>query len=280
MANKVFFENGYDLYVLNYKMTGHCRKQGWVPDAHLNSHCFSGNFDCYIQDIQQALDFIQSERNNSKKYDKFLGYAHSTGSPILLNYLMRHGDTAFDGFVFNSPFLDWGYVGGDMAEFVLKHAGTLKRIMGSDDSKLGAATTPKALKDNPINYLGEEIVISDWSARIWSLYYFDWGTRPLYAVPMTVGFAKGVTNVHKDMEALYKSKRIITAKPFLVITARGDDVLKSSETLNRADWIGPARSEIELNDNGHNIFLSGDKNDTDMAIDMVKVWKKNKLFIS
>jgi alpha-beta hydrolase superfamily lysophospholipase len=119
MANKVFFENDYDLYVLNYKMTGQCRKKGWVPDAQFNSHCYSGNFDCYEQDIQQALDFIQSERTNDK-YDKFLGYAHSTGAPILLNYLMHHGDAAFDGFVFNSPFLDRGFVGGDMKEFFLE----------------------------------------------------------------------------------------------------------------------------------------------------------------
>ena len=110
------------------------------------------------------------------------------------------------------------------------------------------------------------------------MYYFDWATRPLYLVPMTVGFAVGVTQVHKKMAKLHANKGVVTSKPFLVITARGDDVLKAPETLSRADWIGPARSEIELNDNGHDVFLSGDKSDTDMAIDMVAVWMKHKGF--
>ena len=34
-------------------------------------------------------------------------------------------------------------------------------------------------------------------------------------------------------------------------------------------------AEIELNDNGHDVFLSYDAADTDMAIDMVLTWMKN-----
>eukprot|EP00527_Entomoneis_sp_CCMP2396_P006319 CAMPEP_0198153126 /NCGR_PEP_ID=MMETSP1443-20131203/62812_1 /TAXON_ID=186043 /ORGANISM="Entomoneis sp., Strain CCMP2396" /LENGTH=81 /DNA_ID=CAMNT_0043819359 /DNA_START=100 /DNA_END=345 /DNA_ORIENTATION=+ len=74
-------------------------------------------------------------------------------------------------------------------------------------------------------------------------------------------------------------KRAITAKPFLSITSRGDDVLKASETLSRADWIGPARWEIELNDNGHDVFLSYDAADTSMAIDMTLAWMKNRRLV-
>jgi hypothetical protein len=47
------------------------------------------------------------------------------------------------------------------------------------------------------------------------------------------------------------------------------------ETMSRADWIGPARWEVELNDNGHGVFLSPDVSDTNMAIDMVAAWMKH-----
>lgn len=275
VAQKLLFDQGYDVYVLNYKMNGCCRQRGFVDDAHMNSHNNKGNFDVYDEDIRQAIKYIK----NQSEYSRFLGYAHSTGGPILLNYLIHHGDDAFDGFIFNSPFLDWGFVGGDMVEFALKRMDTMQNWAGMAMSdKLDAAVTPEPLKDKPIHYLQEEIVISDWSARVWSLHYFDWGTRPLYKVPMTVGFAIGVTNVHRALESLHQQNRCVTAKPFLVITSRGDDTLKAPETLGRADWIGPARAEIELNDNGHDVFLSCDKDDTDMAVDMVVAWMKNKRF--
>lgn len=164
-----------------------------------------------------------------------------------------------------------------MIEFVLENTGFLERFGGMDkDAKVGVATTPEG--ERPLVYLDQEVVMSDWSARLWSLYYFDWRIRPLYKVPMTVGFAQGVTAVHRKMEAMHEAKRPITVKPFLCITSRGDDVLKAPETLSRADWIGPGRWEIELNDNGHDIFLSYDKSDTDMAISMCLTWMKNRKF--
>lgn len=103
VAQSLFLGQGYDLYVLNYKMNGTCRARGWVQDPHYNSHNKTGNFDVYICDIQQSL-----ERIRENDYEVILGYAHSTGGPVLLNYLMEKGDDDFDGFLFNSPFLDWG----------------------------------------------------------------------------------------------------------------------------------------------------------------------------
>jgi hypothetical protein len=52
--------------------------------------------------------------------------------------------------------------------------------------------------------------------------------------------------------------------------------LKAEETLSRVDWIGPCRWEVELNDNAHDVFLSPDKADTDMAIAMVKTWMQHQ----
>ena len=102
---------------------------------------------------------------------------------------------------------------------------------------------------------------------------------PSPSPPKTVGFARGVTMVHTKLEALHEKHRAVTAKPFLCITSRGDDVLKAPETLGRADWIGPGRWEIELNDNGHDVFLSYDVADTDMAIDMCLAWMKNRRLV-
>ncbi|KAL3914285.1 MAG: hypothetical protein SGARI_000204, partial [Bacillariaceae sp.] len=76
---------GHDLFVLNYKQNGHTRKRGWVKDAHLVSHNKRGDFNVYQQDIEAALTVIQGGGD----YDQVLGYAHSTGAPILLNYLME-----------------------------------------------------------------------------------------------------------------------------------------------------------------------------------------------
>jgi hypothetical protein len=265
---------GHDLYVLNYKQNGHTRKRGWVTDAHFNSHNKYGDFNVYNRDIAAALELI-----HRTDYDQILGYAHSTGAPILLNYLMEVGDEAFDGFLFNSPFLDWGFVGGDMVEFVLENVGLLSNIGAMDnDTKVGVASTPDEFADTPIVYLNQDIVLSDWSAKLWSLYYWDWSIRPLYKVPMTAGFAKGVTDVHRKLKERHTSKQAVTSKPCLVITSRGDDILVANETLSRADWIGPSRWEIELNDNGHDVFLSQDAADTDMAIDLALVWLKRMKF--
>ncbi|KAG7348161.1 hypothetical protein IV203_016866 [Nitzschia inconspicua] len=265
---------GHDLYVLNYKLNGHTRKRGWVQDAHLVSHNRKGDFNVYKEDIAAALEVLQGI-----EYDQVLGYAHSTGAPILLNYLMDIGDEAFDGFIFNSPFLDWGFVGGDMVEFFLENAGLLTNLSAfSDDDKVGVAVTPAEFAGTPIHYMNQDIVLSDWSAKFWSIYYWEWSTRPLYQVPMTIGFARGVTDVHRKLASRASSKQAVTSKPFLVITSRGDDVLVAHETLSRADWIGPSRWEIELNDNGHDVFLSHDVADTELAMDLTACWLKRMKF--
>jgi hypothetical protein len=153
VARRLFLEQGYDLYVLNYKMNGHCRKKRWVVDPHFNSHNKAGDFDIYVQDIDKSVQLIMEYNNDG--YEIMLGYVHSTGGPVLLNYMMEKGDTALDAFVFNSPFLDWGHVGGDLCEFVLEHTDILGTIFGMEnDTKMDVAATPVALADTPLMYCG------------------------------------------------------------------------------------------------------------------------------
>ena len=49
VARELFFGGKMDLFVLNYRRVGLCRKRGWVTDAHLNSH------------IEEDLDELSAE---------------------------------------------------------------------------------------------------------------------------------------------------------------------------------------------------------------------------
>ena len=43
---------------------------------------------------------------------------------------MTHGDAAFDGFILNSPFLAWGWVGGFIPKLIIKKLPTLLKLIG------------------------------------------------------------------------------------------------------------------------------------------------------
>ena len=243
-------------------------------DAHFNSHNRIGDFDLYLDQIEGATNIMKSH----KDYDKVIGYAHSTGAPVLINYLMKRGDGFFDSFIFNSPFLDWSS-GSEMAEFAIEHLGIATAVSSmNNDSKLGAKRTPEELKDTPLEYLGEEIVLHPKYAKLWSQFYSDFRCRPLYSIPMTPGFAKGVSGVQKELLKWQKEKKVITLKPMVCITSRADDVLTAAETVARIDILGPARYEIELHYNAHDVFLSEDEKDVRMAVEMVKVWMDSNGF--
>lgn len=212
-------------------------------------------------------------------YDKVLGYAHSTGAPVLINYLLEKGDAAFDGFVFNAPFLEWGSMNfGGESQLVEDITLLLMNNHPNPDKKWGAATTPEELKDTPIVYKDTEVKISAWSAKLWSSFFFDWRSRPLHSVSTTTGFAGGVSKVHKKLTKRAKKHQYATIKPMIVISSRGDDVLQNSETLTFIDGVGPARVEIELGYNAHDVFLSSEMDGVEMAINFIKTWMQSKGF--
>jgi len=280
-AKPLFLDQGYDLYLLNYSCDGMCRKRGWLDDSLFNSHNYTGDFNIYIPQIEGAIKIIRS----SATYDQTVGYAHSTGGPVLINYLMKKGDAEFDSFIFNSPFLDWGAdaVGSELFEVVLEHLNApLALKLLSNDSTLGAKETPKEVKEKlggePLKYLNSDIRMSAWSCKLWSQYYFDFRSRNLYDVPMTVGFATGVTAVHNELLKWQSEKKFVTLKPFMCITSRADDTLTAAETLKRIDIIGPGRCEFELRHNAHDVFLSEHKEDVDMALALIKAWMSNNGF--
>lgn len=242
-------------------------------DPNFNSHNPIKDFNLYNDQIEKSLEILK----DGTSYEKVLGYAHSTGGPVLINYLLERGDDAFDGFIFNAPFLEWGSMNFVESQ-VVEDISMFVMSMGPPEKKWGTKTTPEAIKDTPIVYKGHEVVPSAWSSKLWSSYFFDWRSRPLYSVAMTTGFASGVSKVHKKLEKRSKKSQYATLKPLIVISSRGDDVLQNNETLTFIDGVSPSRVEIELGYNSHDIFLSNEVDGVDMAINFVKSWMQSKGF--
>ena len=272
VVKPMFFDKGYDVYLLNYSMDGMCRKRGWVEQAWFNSHNYTGSFDVYNDQVEAALSTMKES-----KYDKVLGYAHSTGAPVLLNFLMNKGDDDFDGFIFNSPFLDM-MLSNDTVETMFEKLTVAVGKMGLDNfsvnemlsdlekHKLYESGMPK------IQYMNNKIDISAWSAKIWSQYFFDFRCRTMYSVPQTVGFGQGVISVFNLVSKWQKKNKYITLKPLVLITSRSDDTLDERDTVRVIDSVSPARCELELRHNAHDVFLSTEMENVTMAINMVKVW--------
>lgn len=240
VAEKLFTGKGYDLYVLNYSANGMCRKKGFVKDSLFQCHNRTGSCDLFLNQVEGAINLMRSY----KEYNKLIGYAHSTGAPVFVHYLMKKGDDCFDGFIFNSPFLDWSTdaVGGSLVELGLENLRFVTALSSmNNDTQMGKSSTPDENKENPLKYLGSEIVLCSWASKLFSQYYFDFGSRPLYKVPVTIGFAKSVTKVHKELMKWKQQKKHVTLKPILCITSNDDDILTASETLTRIDAIGPSR---------------------------------------
>ena len=271
VATELFFANGIDLYVVNYCQIGKCRARGWVSDPFHISHCRSGDFSQYHDEIGGALRLMKEY----KEYSAIIGYAHSTGGPVLLDYLMENGDSDFHYFIANSPFLDWGYCGGDLMEVALENVPQLLTTLGvhdMDDVAKGPPETPEEYQGNPLMYMDKEIVMNPKTCKKWSQYYVDWDLRPLYQYSLTYGFAIGATQVMRKLEEKFENGEYPMTKPLLCITSTGDDVLMAGETLSHADWLAEDRTEILLKHAAHDVFLSSWRDDTFEAIETVKEW--------
>ena len=245
--------HGIDVYVLSYRRMGVCRKLGVLDDPMRNSHCASGRFQEYHEDVQQALAFL----NDRKPYAKVLGYCHSTGCPVLLDYVMAHGDAAFAGFIFNSPFLDWGMAGRPLSKLVVMRLPELffrLRLWTNDTELLGGGGA------------------SAWALQTWSQYRFDPACRPLYTVPVTIGFCRGINATHAELRRRSRAGEAITRKPFLVFTSMHDDVLEGDELAVAAHAIGPSRTLIQMCHARHDVFVSAEPSVVEQALASLRMW--------
>ena len=246
--------HGIDLYVLSYRSMGVCRKLNLFDNPMHNSHVKSGSFSEYRADIKAALHHIKTKR---MAYKRVLGYGHSSGAPALLDYVMANGDGDFSAFVFNSPFLDWGKVGGPIVKAILMYAPYIltKLHIWSDETELLGGGGPSA-----------------WALQLYSQYRFDPASRPLFVVPVTVGYVKGVNGVQKELRARSAKGLAITQKPFLVLTSMHDDVLHGDQMAVAAHAIGPSRVLVQLCHARHDVFVSADKSVVDASLQYLRTW--------
>lgn len=103
-------ENGYDIWILDLRRCGACRRTfpgGVEPfDYH-----HATDLREYFEEIERSMEIM---KDRAPVYEAVVGYAHSTGALVMLDYALEFTDTQFSGFIFNSPFLDWGYAAGQM----------------------------------------------------------------------------------------------------------------------------------------------------------------------
>ena len=213
---------------------------------------------------------------------------------VFINYLIEKGDKDFDGFMFNSPLVDFGSKSKELySDAITLLTGLMCCCVNpmSMDRKLMMPGGRNV--DIPVTYTAPEnkdrdksdsevqsnVQISSWVSKIYSQYYFTTGVRPMYQVPNTAGFITGVERVHTKIQERLQNNNPITLKPFVVLASRSDDTLDADGIRNMIDAVGTARTEIELRDNSHDIFLSPDERDTNLAVDFIKAWMGRYEFV-
>jgi len=117
-----------------------------------------------------------------------------------------------------------------------------------------------------------------WALQLYSQYQFDPSCRPLYQVPVTIGYCTGINRVHADLRRRSAAGVPVTRKPFLVLTSKGDDVLNGDETMQHAHAIGPSRTLIELMYARHDVFVSAEPEIVTAAITYLRTWLVSQNF--
>eukprot|EP00978_Attheya_sp_CCMP212_P017670 scaffold47334_cov43-Attheya_sp.AAC.4 len=236
-----YWRRGYDFYTLDLRKCGRTRR--FLKDPHKANDVDS--FDTYKEEIDMALDFMAKQ----KKYDSVVAMAHSTGAPVLINYIMlqkeKKKEVPFSAYVMNSPFLDWGHVGGDLYEFALEHANWILKL---DPDFIG------------IKGVGVDRYIT----AGWLLYRWNLTMRPILCSDLTAKWANAATRVHAKINAR-KGQPIIT-KPSLVLSSQSDIVLEHLETVNLAQNVFLNPNIVEFKRHGHDVFFSPFKEYNDLSI--------------
>jgi len=249
---------GFDVYVLNYRRVGVCRRLGLFENPYLNSHCPTADFAEYHEEINLALAFMAG----AKEYTTMVGYGFSTGGPVLLSWMMAQRaaglDDPFTGYVFNAPFVDWGQ--GGVTEYLLE---TLPSLL------LAIPGVPTTLNVDPAF---DPDGVSSRGIVIRTDYEFDPRTRPLYQVPVTAGFVQGSNAVHEGLRRLLVDDEFITDKPTLVLFSDADDVLDTDEIEEVSKVISSDLKQYRFASNSHDAFINDDPEDNDAALDVLTDW--------
>jgi len=227
---QLFLDNDFDLYTLDSRRCGRCIK--YLDDPRMSHH--SDDFDEYFEEFDLALNFMKAQ----KDYTKVVGYTHSTGAPMLVNYIMKNGDDAFSAFIMNGPFLDWGH---GAPEAVLDNAAAhllhVARYFGEENPVFEASTG-----------------ISTFKSKIWLNYRQSFDARPLVAAHVTVGWCAAVSAVHSELGR--RAGTGVTTKPTFVISSKADTVLEHEESVVHASYVNKNPVIHQLTHNSHDVTLS------------------------
>eukprot|EP00613_Pedinella_sp_CCMP2098_P026358 CAMPEP_0171700204 /NCGR_PEP_ID=MMETSP0991-20121206/10404_1 /TAXON_ID=483369 /ORGANISM="non described non described, Strain CCMP2098" /LENGTH=504 /DNA_ID=CAMNT_0012289397 /DNA_START=73 /DNA_END=1588 /DNA_ORIENTATION=+ len=250
---EVLLNSGYDVYVLDPRRCGACRK--YFPNTIEPDLVHSTN-DMYLygEEVDLALKVIEAAGYAQPP----VGYAHSTGSLILAAFLMRNGDDRFSSFVLNAPFFDWGHVGGDLNEFVLERGIANLSSMGLVEGTGHLASSGG----------GSLIDMSTWHHKSLAAHQFDPDTQPLYKVEVTNEWVAAVTQAQGDLRERLQ-KGFLTLKPMCVLASAHDDILAKSEMAKLTAGVSPQRTLVELQWASHDVVASSTKEKSDEAISYV-----------
>jgi len=250
---KPFQERGFDIFALDYRGVGRAKRLAEGFDDYYSSH--SEGHDEYIEDFDGALQFIDS---TGTKYSTKMWYCHSTGAPITLNYLMKNKESGMTQLIMNSPYIGntQETAGCGLTEFVVEDF-TKCLSYGLDRTAIVS---------------GGEAVCPYFFKQVWALYRYHPNLRPLYYTPhVTSGF---LASVAMTQDTLMNQKHPPISCPTLLVGSRGDEVLCCEDNHEVADkvTVKSKLTKITLKDNAHDVFLSAEKEDNELAIQKLMEW--------
>ena len=233
-------QDGCDVYVLDVRRCGACRRafpELCPPDL---LH-YTADFKESIEEIRMALDCVIHGPHSYP--EGVVGYAHSTGALYLLAYLLHSDakDSQFAGFVFNSPFFDWGR-GSFMNKLILR-SGVIAKLV-----QLGAMDSMSVLPGSPPLCSAEKPLSVDrdldvFKVRLWQRYGVDAESECLFGNVIRAGWVKAVTEQQQELRVLTEPA---TMKPFLVLCSPQDDLLVAEDVEASSRRLGPNRTLVEV----------------------------------
>ena len=170
---------------------------------------------------------------------------------------MTYGDAAFDGLIFNSPFLAWGWLGGIIAKLIVKKLPGLLAMLG----------VPLSWK------IANGLPLHSENLKLWTAYAWHPECKSLtFKPPVTLGFCLAVNRVHARLRRVYRARQHLTLKPYLTFTSRGDGILNGEQVLLASQVIGPARTSVAFPYADHDIFASFEEAVVLQGMDILTSW--------
>jgi alpha-beta hydrolase superfamily lysophospholipase len=251
---RMYEDLGYDFYALDVRRSGRARR--FLRNPYLGNDVT--DFSDLTEDVDLALDYIHAQ----KEYMETVAHCHSNGALVVISYLLQQRrqhniksssythHPEFDGYVLNSPFLAWGFVGGSLNEWVLKNA-----------AMINTYTYPQELWGHP--------GLNDWWTKIWLLYRWNLAWKPVITNSLTSHYAEAVSQVHQNLLEL---EGYLLDKPTLVLSSQSDDILNNAEILRLSTHVHPHPTLVEFDLHSHDVTKSLTHDLNDQALHAISEW--------